>query len=185
MTKRKRVLLAFGILLAGAAVYGLAQVTGESSGAILPVQQAAAASSQAPLQISDKYASFSYPNYFVPLTSDKPVLPVLARHNLRSQTDPHFQIAVQVTHLENSNLQDDGSYNFRISTPSRFIKSSLTAGTNKVTAFTDTTASGFNKVAYLQHNNMSASVALTSALAGSDTSVENDFMAVLASWQWY
>lgn len=187
MSKRKRVATTVVVLLIGLAVYAAFNaVYGEANGTIQPVaaEPTPEATVTQRIAIDDQYASFSYPAKFTRLGSETVSDPVLARYNFTKRQVSSWQAAITITKLASGSLSDDGTYNYRNVTTSRFQKEERSIGTHQVTIYTDLTSEVFSKVAYFRQGTRGASISLSGGLPSNMQQLQTDFDALIASWQW-
>src|SRR5580700_9783224 len=93
-------------------------------------------------------------------------------------------LAVSINKLSAANLNDDSGFYLRQSQPNRYTESTLTIGSNHFTIFTDTTATGFSKVAFCLHGDMSGDIALQGANNINNDVLATTFSEILSSWKW-
>lgn len=177
--------LVFALVMWGAVVVRL--IGNEATGTVTPPKSTVDAVQEPAKRITIEHelVLFSYGADYGRATSEKAALPVEARFNLvKHQQFSTLQIAVTVTRLETGSLSDDGTYNFREKSPTRFIKKQRTVGQHRVIEFTDTSSDAFSKVVYLYNARHSASIAMSSTTVTDSDALQADLDAVTASWQW-
>ena len=127
---------------------------------------------------------FTYPAAMHPYAQQPLTAPQIANYSYGYRDIESWQLAISAQTLSEPTLSNDSAYNFRSQHPEQYQLSNLTMNGQPVAIMTDTTASGFSKVAFLLHG----SVAVNISLYGNDTSgtaiLNSVFMQVLHSLQW-
>jgi hypothetical protein len=137
-----------------------------------------------PTLYKDSFVAFNYPKGL----SKKPSNPLAATDvdiiDFGAQDILSWTLAIDVTNTGSKPLNDDSSYRIRTDQQSIYKQSSLYIGNQNVTVMTDTTASGFSRVAFLQHGNLRATVALIGDDADGSSPLQTSWNMILSSWQW-
>jgi hypothetical protein len=137
------------------------------------------------VSVSGTYASFVYPGTLQQMTGlDGPTGGELAVYNYKKPDVVSWHLAITITRLNEPVLTSDGAYLLRKSHPEQYQSSTATYGSNTYTIMTDTQASGFSKVAFALHGDISADISLTGDDSSDGSTLTQTFQQVLQSWQW-
>lgn len=145
-----------------------------------PTQQGRLVPKTAPTDTAQQssYGTFIVPSDFTKVRVSKPVFPVLENNNFVKSRGGYNEISVQVVKLINGSLEDDGTYNLRMSRPEQYTKSTATIqGRSALMFYDEANSSG---TVYIRQGDVVVHVTLTGPMA-----TEPDAVTKLASnWQW-
>jgi len=132
-----------------------------------------------------KYASFSYPSGLNARTrSAKPPYLESFYYTARASTVESWVLAINVATLPADDLRNSSNFMLRRNHPEQFSESRENINGATVIIMTDTSTTGFKRVAFLQHEGMLATVSLTTGHAASEQMLQKAFDTVLYSWRW-
>ena len=184
--RNKRIALAVSIALLLSALFIYKNVVGKSAVGTVKYQtssQQAVSSVAAAQQVNAQgnYIKFSYPNTFRQIPTDIPKTPQLETFDFMTRSSPFWELAIGVSQLPSGNLRDDGSYNMRFLNPGKYKLEKLDINGQSISVFSDS-SEGFAKAAYIPHNGMLLSVALTGS--GDIETMQNQYKQILQSVEW-
>jgi hypothetical protein len=137
-----------------------------------------------PTNYSDKFVSFSYPTIMTSNQTPNFNLPIVDIVNMSYPDAQSWLLSVDVSNIPSGNLYDNEAYQARIVNPTTYLLSQTTINGMSVPIFTDKTASGYSRVAFLLSGDYQATVSLT----GDDTSgvgpLASTMAIILNSWKW-
>ena len=137
-----------------------------------------------PKDYSDNFVSFNYPTIMTMNQTPKFGPPIVDVANLSYPDDESLLLSVQVLNIPSGTLYDNSAYQARIINPTTYQLTQSTINGMSVPIFTDKTASGYNRVAFLLSGNYQATVSLTGNDISGLTPLVNTMAMVLNSWQW-
>jgi hypothetical protein len=137
-----------------------------------------------PKDYSDNFVSFNYPTIMTMNQTPKFGPPIVDVANLSYPDDESWLLSVQVLNIPSGTLYDNSAYQARIINPTTYQLTQSTINGMSVPIFTDKTASGYNRVAFLLSGNYQATVSLTGNDISGLTPLVNTMAMVLNSWQW-
>jgi hypothetical protein len=137
-----------------------------------------------PTPYKDSFIAFDYPKGL----AKKPSNPLAATDvdiiDFGVRDILSWTLAIDVTNTGSKPLNVDSSYRIRVEQPSIYKLSNLYINNQNIPVMTDTTTSSFNKVAFLQHNNLRATVALIGDDAEGSLPLQTTWIMILGSWHW-
>lgn len=137
-----------------------------------------------PVAVHNTYFSFTYPAAMHPYPLQPLTTPQIADYSYGYRDIESWQLAISGQTLSEPTLSNDSAYTYRAQHPEQYQPSNTTINGQPVVIMTDSTASGFSKVAFLLHG----SVVVNVSLYGNDTSgtdiLNSVFMQVLNSLTW-
>lgn len=136
-----------------------------------------------PKLVSGKYVSFDYPTG---LTSKPGQLagPIVEDFVFNARDIGYWTLAIEISKLSGGDLMNNSSYTLRKNMPPQYSESHVVAKGQSVDIMTDTTADGFNEVAFIIHNNLLATVALSGKDAVGTQPLQTTLNMVLNSLHW-
>lgn len=137
-----------------------------------------------PTAYKDSFVAFNYPKGLSKKHSNPLAATDVDIINFSAQDILSWTLAIDITNTGSKPLNDDSSYRIRIEQPSIYKQSSLYIGNQNVTVMTDTSVSSFSKVAFLQHNNLRATVSLIGDDAQGSIPLQTTWNMILSSWRW-
>jgi len=137
-----------------------------------------------PKNYIDNYVSFDYPSIMIANQPQPPTLPIVDNIVFSYPDAQSWLLAVEIYKIPSGNLSDNSSYEVRIINPTTYLLTQSTINGKSVPIFTDTTSSGYSRVAFLISGNYQASVSLFGNDASGTTPLANTMAMVLNSWQW-
>jgi len=137
-----------------------------------------------PKTYSDSFVSFSYPTIMTMDQMPKFNLPIVDVANLSYPDTESWLLSVQVLNIPSGTLYDNSAYQARIINPTTYQLSQSTINGISIPIFTDKTASGYDRVAFLLSGNYQATVSLIGDDTSGLTPLVNTMAMVLNSWQW-
>lgn len=130
-----------------------------------------------------RYASYEYPAIFSSQPHPDIISPVIDRQWFSRGNLTGWQLSVTVYDLPSNSLADNGDYNLRKTMPQRFVRNEATTKQGDTAQiFTDTEATSFNKVAFIQRGTTLGAVALTGAAGADDKTLQDVLNIVVTSW---
>jgi len=137
-----------------------------------------------PTNYSDKFVSFNYPTIMTSDETPKFNLPIIDIVNMSYPDAQSWLLSVEVSNIPSGTFYDNEAYQARIINPTTYQLSQVTINGMSIPIFTDKTASGYSRVAFLISGNYQATV----SLIGDDTSgvgpLASTMAMILNSWQW-
>jgi hypothetical protein len=137
-----------------------------------------------PITYKDAFVAFNYPKGL----SQKPSYPLSATEvdiiEFGARDVLSWTLSIDLTSTGSKPLSDDSSYTFRLDQPSIYKLSTLNMGDQAIPVMTDTAADGFSEVAFLQHDNLRATVSLVGDDASGLTPLQTTWNMILDSWHW-
>ncbi|GAC1500860.1 MAG: hypothetical protein NVS1B10_04740 [Candidatus Saccharimonadales bacterium] len=131
------------------------------------------------------YVSFKYPSGFTKNNISPARPPFVEIDEFLKSRAKDGDLAIQIEKLPSGKLNDDGSYRFREINPGRFEETIESINGADVHIMTDHSLVGeFAKVAFFMHNDLLASVALTSSSPPKNDPNGQIYNQVLQSWRW-
>jgi hypothetical protein len=137
-----------------------------------------------PTPYKDSFVAFNYPEGLTKKHSNPPGAIDVDIVDFGAQDILSWTLSIDVTNTGSQPLVNDSSYRFRLEQPSIYKLSNLDINNQNIPVMTDTTASGLSKVAFLQHNNLRATVALLGDDANGPTPLQTTWNMILGSWRW-
>lgn len=129
------------------------------------------------------YASFSYPASLRSVTGDRISPPIVASYNYIFSDTQTWELGITI--LDNSGgIMGTSDYQFRLSRPSEYQKTTETFNQNTDTIFTDTTDSNFSEVAFFQHADQVAEISLIGNDIAGPARLQQTLNLILSSWHW-
>ena len=130
------------------------------------------------------YASFMISAKMQPLLPESVQYPTVESfsYQYKKVGVPTWRISISINDTSHSSNSQSTSYQFRASKPSQYLLSKATVGDQVFQIMTDTGAP-FSKVAYSSHGAYTADISLQGG-ASDQTALQEEFNALLASWQW-
>ena len=111
-------------------------------------------------------------------------LPIIDIVNMSYPDAQSWLLSVEVSNIPSGTFYDNEAYQARIINPTTYQLSQVTINGMSIQIFTDKTASGYSRVAFLISGNYQATV----SLIGDDTSgvgpLASTMAMILNSWQW-
>lgn len=176
-------LICAGVVVAGAIVL-LNRVSSLAEGSITPGPTSTVTANDIPNNnaVQGKLAGFKLPSGFnaTPTTTSGSML---ESFNFSKGHTPMWTLSIQIKPLPSGRLADSSGYQLRKSQPQQYQEEYInTHGTN-VVVMADMSG-GFNKVAFLQHGDKLATVALSCPSNIDATALQQTLESVVQSWQW-
>jgi hypothetical protein len=140
-----------------------------------------APASQGLSKVTTKYIVFEYPDSFRGVAVSKPSPPQLASFDYVTNKLPLWELAIGVRSLSSGNLEDDGSYHMRNSSPSRYKLEPWSVNDKSVEVFSDQTES-YSKAAFIAGSGKMVTISLSGS--GDKAIMQAVQMEVLKSLQW-
>ncbi len=189
---KKRLMIALVIIvmvMIGSAFYIFNRLNGNSTGIITnpstAQQNAGLSFNFNPVGVQGTYITFAYPAAFqVNSIQQKPINPILEAYSYKYSDIQTWILAISVTRLASNSLTADSGYHARTLNPSEYRQSTIVVGKKSYIVMTDTSAVGFNEVAYSLHNGMSADISLLGNDSLGTADLQATFSNVLASFNW-
>lgn len=138
-----------------------------------------------PVEASGRYASFTVPKALEAFSSEPPQSPTLESFNYRYRDTTTWRLAITITDISHAVSGTDSGNQLRSENPTQYAQQTQTIQGTTYHIFTDTTVSGFSKVAYTNQNGKQADISLTGSSTNENDYLNRTFMMVLGSWQWY
>ncbi|HET8991922.1 MAG TPA: hypothetical protein VFN31_02715 [Candidatus Saccharimonadales bacterium] len=188
MLKSKRARLSIGVILSLVVLFLLTYgyVSQPSIGRVTSNGYGARAKNLfdfTPVKVADKFISFTYPKSLYKVANNPQYPPQVDEFNYAYRDSQTWDLSIS-TVLVNYPISSNSGYRLRINDPSTYAEVTKTINNQPVYIFTDTTAPGFSKVAFLVNGQLQASVALTGDDFGVETNLQKTFDQVLNSWHW-
>jgi hypothetical protein len=136
------------------------------------------------INVVGPYASFSYPASFTASPQSPLMGNVLAIYSYEHRALIPWQLTITITMVPNGSPDSDSAYYARIENPAQYTESTETINNKAVTIMTDSISGGFNKVAFLFHDDRSADIAFSSQDAQNSAEEQTVLNQVLRSWRW-
>jgi hypothetical protein len=167
----------------------MSSFTGSSSGIVhnpsVAEENSGLSFDSKPVTVHGTYISFAYPAAFsVYLARQKPAPPILESYEYDHSDIKSWLLSITVTKLTSGSLNADSGYYTRSLDPSDFQKSTVLANDHTFVVMTDSSVSGFSKVAYSFNNGMSADISLEGGDSLNAASLSEVFGDVLNSFTW-
>ncbi len=137
-----------------------------------------------PTSYADSFVAFKYPDGLTKKPSSQLSAINVDIINFEAQDVLSWTLAIDITNTGSQPLSNDSSYKLRLDQPSIYKLATLKINSQSIPVMTDTAVSGFNEVAFLQHNNLRATVALTGDDATGTQPLLTTWNMVLNSWHW-
>lgn len=127
---------------------------------------------------------FDYPLGLQPRAPSPLVGPDIEKASFLVRDVMTWNLEIDVADTGQQPLSGDASYRFRKQHPTIYQPSTQIINGHTVVVMTDTTATGFSKVAFLQQADKRATVALQGDDASGIGPLQTTFTMVLTSWHW-
>lgn len=137
-----------------------------------------------PIEVTSSYVNFSYPQQLSPLPQVPLAGSELANFNFTYKDVETWRLAITVSHVDQSTLNDDSSYSFRVDNPQTYQENTEKVGSNTFYIMTDTQVGGFSKVAFILHGYETADISLYGDDPQGVGGLNSTFQQVLKSWTW-
>jgi hypothetical protein len=131
---------------------------------------------------SDAYASFNYPKGLIlqpPESSSS-----LQTYNYKAQDIEAWLLNISISNLPGGDLSNNSSFVLRKENPQTYSEATTIINSQSVIVMTNTSDSGFSKVAFLTHGGLVATVALKGDDSNGAQPLATAFNMVLSSWHW-
>jgi hypothetical protein len=138
----------------------------------------------APQTQTGPYASFEYPKGLALQKSASLAAPTLQQFNFVGRDVKSWVLSTSVASLPGGDLANNSSYMLRKNNSGTYQESTLQVNGQAVTVFSDTTAGGFSKVAFMTHGNLLGTVSLAGDDENGTAPLERAFSLTLTSWRW-
>jgi hypothetical protein len=164
------------------------QFNGPSQGNVASVssQKASAVTSfnLNPVLVTSPYVNFSYPKALSVVAPQVNQPPLLDTFIYGYRDTESWRLAITVNSLNGTSLNEDSSYQFRLSEPEEYKESHETVAGKNYVVMTDTQAAGFSEVAYIINGSHSADISLYGDDPTGLAYLQETFAMVLKSWHW-
>ncbi len=137
-----------------------------------------------PKNYSDNYVSFNYPSIMLSKQAQQPSSPIVDNITFSYPDIESWLLAIEIYNIPGGNFYNNEAYQARLIDPSVYKLTQTTVNGTTVPIFTDTTAVGYKRVAFLISGNYQATVSLTGNDASGITPLVNTMAMILNSWQW-
>jgi hypothetical protein len=137
-----------------------------------------------PASVSGQYASFSYPKVMTKLAPSGLSGSEVATYSYKYKDIETWILAIEILKVPSGNLNDNSAWMLRKDNPSIYQETDNTINGQAVMIMTDTSASGFAKVAFLINGEYQAMIALTGDDPSGTTNLGAVFNQVVGSWSW-
>jgi hypothetical protein len=159
-------------------------VQGAVSTSTAAVAKNAYSVSLTPAPYVNRYVSFTYPSGLTQRDSGPIQPPSVLDATFVARDVTSWVLAIDISTHPSSVATDASSYTLRKDNPAQYQQSQMIVNGKPVIIMTDTTTSGFSRVAYLVHDGLLATVSLIGDDAVGTQPLQETFAMVLHSWQW-
>jgi hypothetical protein len=136
-----------------------------------------------PVVVLNHYATFDYPALMTStpttLVSGEVAAYTFVHHDVAT-----WNLAVEIYPNNSGLLSGSSAYEYRKLNPQTYQESVQTIHKQTIHTMTDITYGGFNKTAFLVHDNYLATVSLYGDDANGLNAINDTFNMILQSWQW-
>jgi hypothetical protein len=136
-----------------------------------------------PVKVTDKFIAFSYPKSLHKVPNNPQYAPQVDEFNYSYKDSQTWDLSISTDQVSYAMTSNSG-YMLRKNSPQEFVESQQSVDGAIAYIFEDKTATGFSKVAFMQHGGYQASVSLTGDDSGVETNLQKTFNQVLSSWHW-
>lgn len=138
----------------------------------------------APETQTGPYASFEYPKGLKLQKSAPLAAPIVQQFNFIGRDVKSWILSTSVATLPGRGLANNSSYALRKNNSGTYQEGTLQVNGQAVTVFSDTTAGGYSKVAFMTHGNLLGTVSLVGDDENGTAPLERAFTMTLTSWRW-
>lgn len=138
-----------------------------------------------PKVISDKYVTFKYPKGLILKSNNLAGVNSVDTYAFSVKDIYSWSLGIDIATAPGASITNLSSYIYRAENPATYTLSKEVVGAMPVSIITDTTFSGFSKVAYISNGTYVATISLIGADSAGNAPLAATFNMVLNSWQWH